>query len=173
MDWSRNPNDQHQPREPAAADARIDTDLDGWLPSAECSGWALFSSEDGETPRFRITLEFLITKIEQEMPLSIRLRANLYPVVRQLLEEEIAAHLVKLTPGGGQFAEPTLTTIPTFVIYGTESIPRAIPEAKLADIFFLELRVKKGVQKKREHNIVLPELHLRVRSIRLGIPIRI
>jgi hypothetical protein len=34
------PNAQHQPREPAAADARSDTDLNSWLPSAECCGSA-------------------------------------------------------------------------------------------------------------------------------------
>jgi hypothetical protein len=135
--------------------------------------WALFSSEDSEAPRFRIALEFLITKIEQEMPLSLRPRANLYPVVRQLLKEEIAAHLVKLTPRGRELAKPTLTTVPTLVIHGTEAIPPATPEAKLADIFFLELRVKKRIQKKREHNIALPELHLWIRGVRLRIPVRI
>src|ERR1043166_3765419 len=37
------PNDQHQRWEPAAADAGMVSDLNGWLPSAECCGWA-FSS---------------------------------------------------------------------------------------------------------------------------------
>jgi len=32
------PNDQHQRWEPAAADTRTATDLNGWLPSAECCG---------------------------------------------------------------------------------------------------------------------------------------
>src|SRR4051794_5607140 len=107
------------------------------------------------------------------MLLGLRLGANLDPVVGTLLKQKIAAYLVKLTPVGCEFAEPTLATIPTFVIYGTESIPPAITEAKLADIFFLELLVKKRVHQKREHNIALPELHLRVRSIRLRIPVRI
>ena len=107
------------------------------------------------------------------MFLSFRLGANLDPVVGTLLKQKVAVHLVKLAPRGSEFAEPTLATIPTFVIYGTESILPAITEAKLADIFFLELWVKKRVQKEREHNIVLPALHLRVRSIRPRIPVRI
>ena len=32
------PNDQHQPQEPAAADGRMRTDINGWLRSAECCG---------------------------------------------------------------------------------------------------------------------------------------
>ena len=35
------PNAQHQRWEPAAADARIVTDLNGWLASAACYCWAL------------------------------------------------------------------------------------------------------------------------------------
>jgi hypothetical protein len=34
------PNDQHQRREPAATDVGIGTELNGWLPSAECCGSA-------------------------------------------------------------------------------------------------------------------------------------
>ena len=34
-------NDQHQRWEPAAADAGIAVTLNGWLPSAECCGWAM------------------------------------------------------------------------------------------------------------------------------------
>jgi hypothetical protein len=32
------PNGQHQRREPAATEQRIQTELNGWLPSAECCG---------------------------------------------------------------------------------------------------------------------------------------
>jgi hypothetical protein len=34
------PNAQHQPWEPAAIDAGLQTDLNGWLPSAACCCWA-------------------------------------------------------------------------------------------------------------------------------------
>jgi hypothetical protein len=33
-------NGQHQPREPAATDIGIVTDLHGWLPAPQCCGWA-------------------------------------------------------------------------------------------------------------------------------------
>ena len=45
------PNAQHQRWEPAAVDARIGTDLNGWLPSAECCGSA-FSSLEVMLPGF-------------------------------------------------------------------------------------------------------------------------
>jgi hypothetical protein len=38
------PNGQHQRREPAATEQRMQTELNGWLPSAECCGYALVSS---------------------------------------------------------------------------------------------------------------------------------
>jgi hypothetical protein len=107
------------------------------------------------------------------MLLVICLVTDLHPVVGTLLKHNVAAHLVKLTPRRREFAEATLATMPTFVIYRAESISPAISEAKLADIVFLELRVTKRIQKKREHNIVLPELHLRVRGVRLRIPVRV
>jgi hypothetical protein len=38
VQWHLSSNDEHQRWEPAATDARIATDLNGWLPSAGCCG---------------------------------------------------------------------------------------------------------------------------------------
>jgi hypothetical protein len=32
-------NDRHEQREPAATEQRIQTEPNGWLPSAQCRGW--------------------------------------------------------------------------------------------------------------------------------------
>ena len=169
---SLKPNDHHQRCELAAKGAGIVTDLSGWLASAAC-GWAFFSSQNCEAPRFSITLELLVAKIEEEMLLSIGLGTDIHPILSTLLKQQIAAHLVKLPPGGRQFAEPTLATIPTLVIHRTKSISPAVSEPKLANIFFLELWVTERIQQERQHNIELPHPHLWARSIRLRIPVRI
>jgi hypothetical protein len=153
-------------------DSRISQDMPG-QPFAPLKSWAFLSSKNIEAPRLSITLKLLVSKIKQEMLLVVCRGTDLHPVVGTLLKHNVAAHLVKLAPYGCEFAKATLATMPPFVTYRTESISPAISEAKLADITFLELRVTKGIQKKRENNITLPELHLRVRSVRLRIPVRV
>jgi hypothetical protein len=46
-------NAEHQRWEPAAADAGIGSELNGWLPSAECSGSATRSCESSQMPNPR------------------------------------------------------------------------------------------------------------------------
>jgi hypothetical protein len=150
----------------------ISQDVPG-QPFASLKSWAFLSSKNTEAPGLGIALKLLVPKIKQKMPLVICLATDLHPVVGTPLKHDVATHLVKLTPRGCKFAETTLATMPTFVIYRAESISPAISEAKLPDIIFLELRVTKGIQKKREHSIVLRELHLRVRGVWLRIPVRV
>ena len=49
----KRPNAQHQRWEPAASDARIGTELNDWLPSAACCGWAAYPKKplDDYVPR--------------------------------------------------------------------------------------------------------------------------
>src|SRR5262245_58679428 len=62
-------NVQHQRREPAATERRIQTELSDWLPSAECCGSTLFSFPlDFQAAQFREGLSLsMVTKRNQRI----------------------------------------------------------------------------------------------------------
>jgi hypothetical protein len=80
------------------------------------------------------------------MFLDVCFWAHLDPIVRKLINEEIASDLVKLTPSRCQLTEATLTTIPRFVVHRTKPITPTIAKVELADVPFLELWAQNIIQ---------------------------
>jgi len=123
-----------------------------------------------EDPAIGFTLEGLIAKIEEKVTARRASVNDDMPVVRTLLQLEIAEDLVELTPRWRVITEAALPPIPTLVIRRPEAILLRTSEPDTKALIFCEASKTEGVGPERQHNVATIDLHGRIRSVRLSIP---
>ncbi len=92
------------------------------------------------------------------------------PVIRDLIELEVAPDLIELSPPRSKSAEPTLPEHPSLVIRGTQSIPSCPAEEQADSLVLPEVWELRTVRSELERERIPLNRHLRRWGIGLCVP---